>query len=55
MAMRWHPDRPQNHARAEEATGMFQASKEAFDYLMQDLNRKQTLATRAPRTGGMGV
>jgi len=33
-AMRWHPDRPHNRDRPDEAKKMFQASTEAYDYLM---------------------
>uniref|UniRef100_A0A0G4I272 J domain-containing protein n=1 Tax=Chromera velia CCMP2878 TaxID=1169474 RepID=A0A0G4I272_9ALVE len=32
-ALQWHPDRPQNHSRAEEAKEKFQEIKDAFDYL----------------------
>ena len=32
-AMRWHPDRRQNHSRKEEATENFQKLQEAFDLL----------------------
>lgn len=32
-ALKWHPDRKQNHDRVEEATEKFQAAKEAFDAL----------------------
>lgn len=34
-AMRWHPDRPHNRHRAAEATEMFQAAKEAYDYFVE--------------------
>eukprot|EP00927_Polykrikos_kofoidii_P043608 TRINITY_DN37690_c0_g1_i1.p1 TRINITY_DN37690_c0_g1~~TRINITY_DN37690_c0_g1_i1.p1 ORF type:complete len:954 (-),score=157.45 TRINITY_DN37690_c0_g1_i1:191-3052(-) len=39
MAMRWHPDRPHNQSCAEEATKMFQAAKEAYDYFMEEHSR----------------
>lgn len=32
-ALKWHPDRKQNHSRVEEATQKFQEAKEAFDAL----------------------
>ena len=32
-ALKWHPDRKQNHDRVEEATENFQKAKEAFDAL----------------------
>eukprot|EP00747_Dinoflagellata_sp_TGD_P117819 gnl/TRDRNA2_/TRDRNA2_172685_c0_seq2.p1 gnl/TRDRNA2_/TRDRNA2_172685_c0~~gnl/TRDRNA2_/TRDRNA2_172685_c0_seq2.p1 ORF type:complete len:658 (-),score=140.13 gnl/TRDRNA2_/TRDRNA2_172685_c0_seq2:174-2147(-) len=34
-AMSWHPDRPQNRHRREEATNEFQRAKSAFDLLME--------------------
>merc|ERR1711904_254894 len=36
MAMQWHPDRPHNRERSAEATEMFQAAKEAYDYFMEE-------------------
>jgi len=32
-ALKWHPDRKQNHDRVDEATENFQRAKEAFDAL----------------------
>jgi len=32
-ALKWHPDRQQNHLCAEEAKERFQAVRAAFDYL----------------------
>lgn len=40
MAMRWHPDRPHNRERQAEATEMFQAAKEAYDYFYEEHKRK---------------
>jgi len=39
MAMKWHPDRPHNRECAEEATEMFKAAKEAYDYFMEEFKR----------------
>lgn len=39
MAMQWHPDRPQNLDRTGEATEKFQAGKQAYDALMEDLKK----------------
>jgi len=36
-ALRWHPDRKQNHGREQEARVRFQEAKEAFDYLCGNL------------------
>ncbi|CEM13264.1 unnamed protein product [Vitrella brassicaformis CCMP3155] len=33
-ALRWHPDRRQNHTQQDKATDMFQKVREAFDMLM---------------------
>ena len=33
QALRWHPDRRQNHDKPEEAGQKFNAAKEAFDFL----------------------
>eukprot|EP00929_Paragymnodinium_shiwhaense_P042380 TRINITY_DN21941_c0_g5_i1.p1 TRINITY_DN21941_c0_g5~~TRINITY_DN21941_c0_g5_i1.p1 ORF type:complete len:782 (-),score=196.96 TRINITY_DN21941_c0_g5_i1:212-2557(-) len=33
QAMKWHPDRPQNHANAEEAKEKFQEVQAAYSYL----------------------
>ena len=32
-ALRWHPDRKQNHGNEHESRAKFQAAKEAFDFL----------------------
>jgi len=32
-ALRWHPDRQQNHANADEAKERFQEVQAAFEYL----------------------
>ncbi len=37
QAMLWHPDRPHNHSRTEEATTRFQSIRTAFDYLLKHL------------------
>lgn len=39
MAMRWHPDRPHNRSVAVAATEMFQAAKDAHDYLAEENRR----------------
>jgi DnaJ-class molecular chaperone len=36
MAMQWHPDRPHNREKLEEATEKFQTGKQAYDNLLED-------------------
>eukprot|EP01047_Picozoa_sp_COSAG01_P128702 COSAG01_NODE_58084_length_308_cov_0.789474_1_plen_59_part_00 len=36
-ALRWHPDRPQNHERRAQATAQFQRAQEAFEQLSREL------------------
>lgn len=42
MAMRWHPDRPHNRNRVQEATEKFQVAKDAYEYFMEEHRRRQT-------------
>ncbi|CAE8684821.1 unnamed protein product, partial [Polarella glacialis] len=36
-ALRWHPDRPQNHSNTEEAKRRFQEVRNAFELLQKSL------------------
>lgn len=41
-ALQWHPDRPHNHERVEEAAAKFRQAKEAYEVLGDDVDGEST-------------